>query len=149
GGDGEHGPGGAEVVVPAAGGEAGVERGGDLRVLGPAAELAELGLAGGLSVDPELGDQVAPGDGDAAETAGSGGELAGVAAHGQRPQLGVLGLLAVLAHALRGEEGGAVLGGGDRADGAAAAGEREQPLPVDLDERAAVGGALGVRARDL
>src|SRR5699024_1999662 len=47
------------------------------------------------------------------------------------------------------EVGGAVLGGGDGADGGAAPGERQQAIAVDLDEAAAVGGALRVGARDL
>ena len=93
-------------------------------------------------MDLELGDQVAPREGEAAEATGSGGELAGLAAQGQRPQLGVVGLLAVLAHALGGEAGGAVLVGGDGADGGAAPGQRHDPLAVQLDQGAAVGGAL-------
>src|SRR5699024_1325636 len=149
GGDGEHGAGGAEVVVPEAGGKAAVQGCGDLGGGALRAELRVLGLVGRLGVHLELGDEVPAGDGEAAESAGAGGELAGFAAHGQRPQLGVLGLLAVLAHPLGGEVGGAVLGGGAGADGGAAPGERQQAIAVDLAEAAAVGRALRVGARDL
>lgn len=104
-----------------------------------------LGLVGRLGVHLELRDEMGTGQVEAAESAGPGGEFAGLAAHGQRPELGVLGLLAVLAHALGGKAGGAILGGDDRSDGGLSPGQGNGPPTVELHEGAAVRGALRVR----
>src|SRR5699024_7480855 len=106
------------------------------------------GLIGGLGMDGELGDQPAAGEPQPAEAAGPGSELTGLPAAGQGPQLGVGGLLAVLPQAFGGEEGRAVLGGGDRSDRGGPAGQRHVPLTVDLDQRGAIGGALRVGPGD-
>src|SRR5690606_8402314 len=149
GGHGQGLPARPQIMIPAADGESGVEYSADLRIAAFGAEFLVVVLVSGPGMDGELDDDGLPFDLDTGETTLVIGEFAGLSVVRQRPQARGLGIFAVLALALGGEDDRAVLAQRGLPDGLVAAGDAPGRLPADIGEVAEGRIALGVEERVL
>src|SRR5699024_3729603 len=124
--------------------ETGVEDAADLRLAAFGAELLMVVLVGCPRMHGEFDDEGLALDLDSGEAAVMIGEFASLPVVRQSPQARALGILAVLASALGGEDDRAVLTQGHGADGLVTAGDAAGPLTADVGEMRVRGVRPGV-----